>query len=990
MKPSRVHLFAFAFGAAVIASAHAQYVTWSPTAASGVFETGANWTGGTSPGAGSGLTFGFSAQAGVVLSAKLDITSLTFSGAYPAYTFSAANSAVLGLGSGGISVGEGTAAVTFASGLAINLNAQQTWNTSANLFVNGLISGTGGITKTGAAVLTLAGAGTYSGGTSLNAGTLTVAASSTANVLNGVVSNVIAGPLGTGTLYFDNVATLSGTAATLTLHNDIRIAARSESSIDIGLNSGTGSLTLAGVIAGWGSVTKSGTGTLALSGANTYTGSTTVSVGTLTAANASGSATGSGAISILSGATLNVGTGGTAGAVSGNIANAGSLNFNRSDTSTYAGVISGAGSLTKLGNGTLSLTGQSIFTGPTTISAGVLGIDIANALPAVTAVTLSGSADFDVDHSQTIASLASASTTSTIVIAGSQTLSIAGTASTAFAGVISGGGGLAKADTGTLTLTGANAYHGGTTINGGTLSLLNSTGSATGTGDLTIGRSGTLLIGNGGTTGLIGGNVANAGALVVNRSDNITYAGNVTGTGTFTKSGSGTLSLTGNVTQSGGAVIDAGSVSIGDGGTAGTLSGNVTDNATLAFNRSDAVTYAGVVSGSGSLLKNGTGTLTLSSLNTYGGNTSVTGGTLRLGVTNALPATTQLNLTNSAILDVLCNQTVAGFFGTSSVTSALQLANGVTFTVAMPVASTTTTFAGNVTGGGIFAVSGAGSDIVNLTGSVANTVTTQIGSGAILLIGSGGTVTGPINNTGTLNFTSPGSQTLSGVISGNGGLLVSAGTTVLSGNNPYSGPTTITGGKLVITGANTGGGTITVGSGGTFAGTGSTTGPLVLNSGATVSPGASPGTLSVGATTFAGGANYTFEINNPGGTAGTQWDLLSISGALTITATAGNPFTVNLSSLDLSNTAALVTGFSSANSYSWLFVTTTGGITGFNAGAFQYNTSLFQNSLGAGHFFVSNVGNDLLLNFTPVPEPSTYALLALGLGVIVVLSRRRR
>ncbi|MBC7369277.1 MAG: autotransporter-associated beta strand repeat-containing protein, partial [Undibacterium sp.] len=295
MKKSRAHLFAFAFGATVIASAHAQYVTWSPTAASGIFENGANWTGGTSPGTGSGLTFGFSAQAGVVLSANLDVCSLTFSGAYPAYTFSAANSAVLGPGDGGISVGEGTAAVTFASSLAINLNAQQTWNTSANLFVNGPISGTGGITKTGAAVLTLFGAGTYSGGTSLNAGTLTVAASSTAKVLNGVVSNVIAGPLGTGTLYFDNVATLAGTAATLTLHNDIRIAARSESSIDIGLNSGTGSLTLAGVISGWGSVTKTGTGTPTLSGANTYTGGTTVADGTLTlsGAKSSGTATGS-------------------------------------------------------------------------------------------------------------------------------------------------------------------------------------------------------------------------------------------------------------------------------------------------------------------------------------------------------------------------------------------------------------------------------------------------------------------------------------------------------------------------------------------------------------------------------------------------------------------------------------------------------------------------------------------------------------------------
>lgn len=849
---------------------------------------------------------------------------------------------------GTLRLGDGGSTGSLAGNIATSAGTTLTFDRSNATSFSGVVSGSGALLKQGAGNLTLTNHSTFSGGTTINAGTLTIG--------NGATSGGIAGSV-------VNNATLAFNRSDAVL--------------------------FAGTISGTGAVQKLAAGNLTLSGANTYSGGTTVSAGTLTATNATGSATGSGNVTIASGAALSIGAGGTTGAVSGGITNSGTVTFNRSNDSTYAGNILGTGSLIKLGAGKLTLTGASTFTGSTQINAGILEIGAQNALSTGTALTLSGTATFDVDADQTIASLASAISTTTTDIASGKTLTIHGGSNTTYAGVISGAGAIDITNASALTLTGANTFSGGTTITSGTLSLLNTTGSATGTGAITVEASGTLAVGNGGTTGFIGGNLTNNGAVTVNRSDNTTYAGTISGAGTSTKLGAGTLSLTGSVSQSG-VTISAGTVSIGDGGTAGTLNSSVTNNATLAFNRSDASTYADVVSGSGQLRKDGAGTLTLTGANTYTGNTSVTGGTLRVGVANALPVTTQLSLGTGSTLDVDFNQTVAGFLGTSGLGATIDLASGITFTVAMPVANTSTNFQGNLSGTGLFAVSGAGGNTVLLTGTIGGGITTSVGSGATLLIGSGGNITGPVTTSGTLNFTSPGNQTLSGVISGTGGLNISAGTTTLSGNNTFSGPTSIAGGKLVVTGTNTGGGTVTIGSGGVFGGSGSFSGPVIVNSGGSVSPGNSPGTLSVGATTFAGGGNFDFEINSVTGTPGTQWDLLSVSGALTITATSGSPFTVNLKSLTLADTAGLVSDFNNTNSYTWKFVQTSGGVSGFAADKFQFNTSNFQNSLGIGSFFVTNIGNDLFVNFTPVPEPSTYALMALGLGVIVVLARRRR
>ena len=106
------------------------------------------------------------------------------------------------------------------------------------------------------------------------------------------------------------------------------------------------------MISGTGTVNKSGTGTLTLTGDNIYTGGTTISAG-----------------------TLSLGNGGTSGSVVGNIVDSGALIFNRSNALTYAGLISGTGTVTKSGAGTLTLTGDNIYTGITTVAGGMLVVD---------------------------------------------------------------------------------------------------------------------------------------------------------------------------------------------------------------------------------------------------------------------------------------------------------------------------------------------------------------------------------------------------------------------------------------------------------------------------------------------------------------------------------------------------------------------------------------------------------------------------------------
>ncbi|TXL73683.1 autotransporter domain-containing protein [Vineibacter terrae] len=444
-------------------------------------------------------------------------------------------------------------------------------------------------------------------------------------------------------------------------------------------------------------------------------------------------------------------------------------------------------------------------------------------------------------------------------------------------------------------------------------------------------QAGTLQIGDGGTTGSIIGDVANDGTLAFNRSDTLVHAGVISGGGSVSQVGTGTTALTATNTYTGGTVVSAGRLQLGDGGTTGSIVGDVVNNGIFAFNRSDAVTFANVISGSGAVEHNGTGTLTLTALNTYGGGTvlnagtlavaadanlgaasggltfnggtlqttaafatarSVTldsaGGTVRtdadLAVSGVIGGAGGLTKTGTGTLVLIGNNTYAG--PTTITSGVLQLGNGGTSgALAGDVVnnatlsinhSDTLVLTGTISGTGAVQQNGTGTTVLTAAntyggGTTINAGTLQLGNG-----GATGSVAGTIANHGTLAFNRSDAATFDNVIAGSGGVRqIGSGTTILTGTSTYTGGTAVESGRLAVNGSIAG--SVVSVTGGTLAGTGSVGG--IVASGGTVAPGNSIGTLNVaGNIGFAPGSTYEVEIN-PGG----QSDLLHATGTATLT-----------------------------------------------------------------------------------------------------------
>ncbi len=157
---------------------------------------------------------------------------------------------------------------------------------------------------------------------------------------------------------------------------------------------------------------------------------------------------------------------------------------------------------------------------------------------------------------------------------------------------------------------------------------------------------------------------------------------------------------------------------------------------------------------------------------------------------------------------------------------------------------------------------------------------------------------------------------------------------------------------------------IFVGDGGRISGEGEVE-ELTLQFGATYDSGASPGTITAGSGTWAGGAAYDWEINNASGAPGTT-DLFVVNNALTVTATPASRFIVRVKSLTAANAPGLLAGFDPQQSYAWT-IAQAGSVVGFNASAFTVDATGFANPTAGGTFGIRLNGGNVEVTFTPAP-----------------------
>ena len=823
------------------------------------------------------------------------------------------------------------------------------------------LAGTGGLTKTGAGTLNLNNSvNSFTGGVAVSGGTLVAG---TENNLAGQAVTVNGGTLDIGGV--NNAATsvalssgsITGTTGTLTTALTATVATGVTSSVSA-------------ILAGSSGLTKNGSGTLSLSGANTYTGTTTVNGGTLETVGNEVLAN-AGTVSLVNaGSTFKLGGNESVAALTG--AATTSVNLQSYNLALGAGVASGVvntntttmtgtGSVTKNGAGLLYLNnGNNNYSGGFTLNSGEV------------AFTTSGNAG-----------------------AGGVTNSVFGTGQLTL-----NGGTIASSS----TTSGRSIYNNvllngdfqsGLTSWGSTNVTMNTNSSGTGGVLLTIGTNASS------TTSLLGNSTIKTIAYTI-------WEQNISGDYRITKDGTGASSLSNNYLRLSGS---------------NNIAGVTVNSGLLGYKNRYAL---------------GTGTLILAD-----------------GVTVGQDGT----ILNTATADVIADRTVAnnisllgnatfGVGGSSSYFSGNVDLNGANRTLTFANA---TVFSGSITNGGLVAQRGeteltasktlalygastyeGGTTVIGVEGRTNNLTLglgndSALGTGSLTFSGGGTnllraltlstadlnrTITNniAINSGVTVNVETMSSLTtvvagaavttnvsvniaLNGVISGDGALIkTNSNTLTLGGANVYTGGTTVNGGSLVVNGSV---GAVTVNDGGSLGGEG-TVGALTLTSGSFLKPGNSPGLLTAASSSWAAGSTYNWEIDQAtGGTAGVNWDVFSVVGALDLSALSSTA-QMNL----VLNSLPSMDDFNPNSTYRWVFAqagsfTGTGLADGTNVTSlFNIDAADFNSGVGPNGGFKVEVGTDAnnlrTLNLMAVPEPSTGSMLGLGLAGLVVTRLLRR